>query len=66
MRGENQKDPPVILSDNNPCIVISRELNSNDKIILKNLKLINRGKRKHLALREQDPEDKYLLIFQIN
>jgi hypothetical protein len=35
-------------------------LEPKDKIIFKNLKLINRGKRKHLALREQDPEEKYL------
>jgi len=58
LKGENQKDPPVILSDNNPCIVISRELDPKDRIILKNLKLINRGKRKHLAMREQNPEEK--------
>ena len=57
MRGENLKDPPVILSDNHPCIVI-RYLEPKDKINLKNLKLINRGKRIHLSHREQDPKNK--------
>jgi hypothetical protein len=58
LRGEDENDPPVILSENNPCCVVSKDLGKKDKVILRNLKMINRGKRKHLALREQDPEDK--------